>query len=69
MKIYAICPISQKKVNERVARLNAVFTVLLITGFSSLRRIYFLLPSSESTFSCERQTDRNTAFWPYLQKT
>jgi hypothetical protein len=42
MKIYAICPISQKKVNERVARLNAVFTVLLITGFFFTQNIFFV---------------------------
>lgn len=33
MKTYAICPISDKKVNERVARLNGFFTVLLLILF------------------------------------
>lgn len=33
MKTYAICPISNKRVNERVARLNGFFTVLLIILF------------------------------------
>ncbi len=42
MKIYAICPISQKKVNESVARLNAVFTVLLISGFFFTQNIFFV---------------------------
>ena len=33
MKTYAICPISDKKINERVARVNGAFTVLLLTLF------------------------------------
>ncbi len=31
MKTYAICPISDKKINERVARINAAFTVFLLS--------------------------------------
>ncbi len=42
MKIYALCPISEKKVNERVARVNATFTVLLIAGFLFTQNIFFL---------------------------
>ena len=34
MKLYALCPLSDKKVNERVARINGVFTVLLLLVFS-----------------------------------
>lgn len=30
MKSYALCPVSNKKVNERVARINGVFTILLL---------------------------------------
>jgi hypothetical protein len=30
MKSYALCPISDKKINERVARINGAFTVLLL---------------------------------------
>jgi len=30
MKSYALCPVSDNKVNERVARINGIFTVLLI---------------------------------------
>jgi hypothetical protein len=30
MKIYAICPVSDKKVNEKAARINGAFTVLLL---------------------------------------
>jgi hypothetical protein len=30
MKIYALCPVSDKKINERVTRINGVFTVLLL---------------------------------------
>ena len=33
MKTYAICPISDRRVNERMARLNGFFTVLLIILF------------------------------------
>jgi hypothetical protein len=33
MKTYAICPISNKKINERVARVNGAFTVLLLILF------------------------------------
>jgi len=33
MRNYAICPISNKRINERVARLNATFTVLLLLSF------------------------------------
>ena len=33
MKTYAICPISNKKINERVARVNGAFTVLLLLLF------------------------------------
>lgn len=30
MKKYALCPVSDKKINERVARINGAFTVLLL---------------------------------------
>ena len=33
MKTYAICPISNQKINETVARLNGLFTVLLLISF------------------------------------
>ena len=33
MKTYAICPISDKRINERVARVNGAFTVLLLLLF------------------------------------
>ncbi|WP_303918664.1 DUF4395 domain-containing protein [Draconibacterium sediminis] len=33
MKTYAICPISDKKINEGAARLNAVFVTLLLLVF------------------------------------
>jgi hypothetical protein len=35
MKSYAVCPVSDKKINERVARINGLFTVLLL-AFSGL---------------------------------
>lgn len=34
MKTNAICPISINKVDENVARLNGIFTVLLLTAFA-----------------------------------
>lgn len=33
MKTYAACPISDRKINERVARLNGLFTVSLVILF------------------------------------
>ena len=33
MKIYAFCPVSDKKISEQVARLNGGFTVLLLIVF------------------------------------
>jgi hypothetical protein len=33
MKTYAICPISDKRINERVARVNGAFTALLLLLF------------------------------------
>jgi hypothetical protein len=43
MKIYALCPISEKKINERVARFNAAFTVLLIAAFFITQNILFVV--------------------------
>jgi len=34
MKTNALCPISDKQINEKVARFNALFTVILILAFS-----------------------------------
>jgi hypothetical protein len=42
MKTYALCPISEKKVNERVARVNATFTVLLVAGFLFTQNLFFV---------------------------
>lgn len=33
MKSYAVCPVSDKSVNERVARINGLFTVLFLIVF------------------------------------
>ena len=43
MKTYALCPISDKKINERVARINAVFTVLLLLTFLITQNILAIL--------------------------
>lgn len=34
MKTYAICPVSDKKINEHVARINGTFIVLLLLLFA-----------------------------------
>lgn len=34
-KSYALCPVSDKKINEQVSRINGVFTVVLIITFIS----------------------------------
>ena len=40
MKSYALCPVSDKKVNERVARINGAFTVMLVIVFGFIYSIY-----------------------------
>jgi hypothetical protein len=42
MKTYAICPVSDKRVNERVARLNAVFAVAILLVFGYTNSILLL---------------------------
>jgi len=45
VRSYAICPVSHKKVNERVARLNGVFTTLVLilsVSFHSVIPVLFL---------------------------
>jgi hypothetical protein len=60
MKSYVICPISDKKVNERVVRLNAVFTIILLIVFVMTKSVlpvvflgidFFLRASPLSDFS------------------
>ncbi len=43
MKQYAFCPISDKKVNEKVIRMNALFTVLIIITLSALPNVFLAL--------------------------
>ena len=46
MKTYAICPISNKRINENVARINAILTVLFLVVYvlsSNILIIVFLL--------------------------
>jgi hypothetical protein len=40
MKSYALCPVSNKKVNERVARINGAFTVILLIVVGFTKSIY-----------------------------
>jgi hypothetical protein len=74
MKTYALCPISEKKVNERIARLNAAFTVLLIAGFLFTQNIFlvaflaidfFLRTSDRAKFSLVAISSKNLV--KYLQ--
>ena len=43
MKTYALCPISDKKINERIARVNAIITVLLLLTFIITHNIYAIV--------------------------
>ena len=55
MKSYALCPVSDKMINERVARINGVFTMALLIVYGLTQNIIpvlflafdFLLRSSE----------------------
>ena len=42
MKTYALCPISNKKINERIARSNAILTVLLLGLFVLTANIFII---------------------------
>ncbi len=43
MKTYAFCPVSEQKINERVARLNAIFTVLLLLTFAFSQHVILVV--------------------------
>jgi hypothetical protein len=43
MRTYAICPILDKRINERVARTNAVFTVLLLIIFAYTSNVFLMV--------------------------
>jgi hypothetical protein len=60
MKIYALCPVSDKNINERVSRINGIFTVLLLILTGLIPSIvpviflaidFFLRASDHSKFS------------------
>ncbi len=42
MKSYALCPVSDKKINERVTRINAAFIVLFLITFIFTKNIYLI---------------------------
>ena len=42
MKTYAICPISNQKINETVARLNGLFTVLFLIAFAVTFNLFII---------------------------
>jgi len=43
MKSFAFCPVSEKRINERVARVNAALTVVLIGVFAVTQNIIPIL--------------------------
>ena len=51
MKNYAFCPVSPKMVNERVARLNATFTVLIKWVFETFYTHFTKKQKQEHFFS------------------
>ena len=68
MKTYAICPVSDKRVNERVARLNAAFTVAILLAFGYTNSVLLLVflavdflfrASDYAQFSLVGMTSRN----------
>jgi hypothetical protein len=68
MKTYAICPISNNQINERVARLNAAFTLFLLLLFGSsgqwfipafLAADFFMRSGNLSRFSPVGYSSRN----------
>jgi len=72
MKTYALCPISDKKVNERIARVNAIITVLLLLSFIVTRNIFaivflaidfFLRASGFSKYSLIAIASQNIVKW------
>ncbi len=42
-KTYSFCPVSDRKINERAARINAFFTVIAITLFAITQNILFMV--------------------------
>lgn len=42
MKTYAICPISNQKINETVARFNGFFTVLFLIAFALTGNLFII---------------------------
>jgi hypothetical protein len=43
MKTYAICPISDQKINERVARSNAILTVLFLSIYVFTSNVFIIV--------------------------
>ena len=43
MKTYAICPISNQKINETVARLNGLFTVFFLITFAFTGNVFIII--------------------------
>ena len=76
MKTYALCPISDKKVNERIARVNAIITVLLLLTFIVTHNIFaivflaidfFLRSAGFSKYSLIVITSQNIVKWLHVK--
>lgn len=67
MKTYAICPISNQKINETVARFNGLFTVLFLIAFALTGNL-FIISSLLVDFLLEPPIIPNTAYLPFFQR-
>lgn len=72
MKTYALCLISDKKVNERIARVNAIITVVLLLTFIFTHNIFaivflavdfFLRATGFSKYSLIAFTSQSVISW------
>jgi hypothetical protein len=43
MKLYTICPITESRINERIARSNAVLSLILLTAFAFTQHIVLIV--------------------------
>jgi hypothetical protein len=68
VRSYALCPVSNKKVNERVARINGIFTTFLLIAAVSFHSVFpvvflaidfFLRASQYSGYSLIAITSKN----------
>jgi len=67
MKTYAICPISNQKINETVARLNGLFTVLFLIAFVLTNNL-FIISSLLVDFLLRATNNSKYSVLPLFQK-